>query len=75
MEETVDSFNVSVLTKSNKKIEINGNFNLIVADLQNPTQLCNELKNKEFCYVIHASMNDITKFFIFKLITELSGVL
>ena len=59
MEETVDSFNVSVLTKSNKKIEINGNFNLIVADLQNPTQLCNELKNKEFCYVIHAgSVND-----------------
>ena len=59
MEETVDLFNVSVLTKSHKKFEINGNFNLILADLMNSSQLSYELKNKDFNYVLHAgSVND-----------------
>ncbi len=59
MEETLDLFNVSVLTKSHRKLEIKGNFDLILADLMNSSQLCNGLKNKDFSYVIHAgSVND-----------------
>ena len=59
MEETADLFNVSVLTKSQRKLDINSNFNLILADLMNPSQLYDELKNKDFKYVIHAgSVND-----------------
>jgi UDP-glucose 4-epimerase len=59
LQETLDLFNVSVLTKSHRKLEIKGNFNLILADLMNSSQLCNELKNKDFSYVIHAgSVND-----------------
>tara|TARA_B100000073_G_scaffold52454_3_gene38690 strand:+ start:1569 stop:2453 length:885 start_codon:yes stop_codon:yes gene_type:complete len=59
LEETADLFNVSVLTKSQRKLEINSNFNLILADLMNPSQLYDELKNKDFKYVIHAgSVND-----------------
>jgi len=60
VQEAINNFNVTVLARSPRKVLINGNYSKIFADLSNPQELKESLKDKEFQYVIHAgSVNDV----------------
>ena len=52
-------FDVTVLARAHRYVQIDGDFTLILADLANRVELLDILKDLEFNYVIHAgSVND-----------------
>ena len=59
VEKAIQEFNVTVLTKNKREINIPSDFEVVYADLSDKDQLSKCLKNKKFNYVIHAgSVND-----------------
>lgn len=59
VEKAIQEFNVTVLTKNKRDINIPSDFEVVYADLSDKDQLSKCLKNKKFNYVIHAgSVND-----------------
>ena len=55
----LEKFDVTVLTRENKKININGSYEVILADITSKSALFTHLNHIPFNYVIHAaSMND-----------------
>ena len=55
----LDQFDVTVLTRKWRKVDINGQFDLILEDLSDAEKLVDALKGRDFHYVIHAgSVND-----------------
>ncbi len=59
LESALDNFDVTVLSRKLRKLNINKKYNLLIADLADPESLSKSLKNKKFDYVIHAgSVND-----------------
>ena len=59
LEYASQNFEVTVLSRTDKKIDVECSFELIIADISDKQSLQNSLDGKEFNYVIHAaSVND-----------------
>lgn len=59
LEYALQNFEVTVLSRTNTKIDVECSFELIIADISDKQSLQNSLDGKEFNYVIHAaSVND-----------------
>jgi len=58
-QDALEKFDVTVLARTHRDVQIDGDFTLILADLANRVELLEVLKGLEFSYVIHAgSVND-----------------
>ena len=58
-QDALEQFDVTVLARTRRDVQIDGDFTLILADLANRVGLLEVLKGLEFSYVIHAgSVND-----------------
>jgi UDP-glucose 4-epimerase len=58
-QDALEKFDVTVLARTHRDVQIDGDFTLILADLANRVELLEVLKGLKFSYVIHAgSVND-----------------
>lgn len=59
VQDAIEKYDVTVLTKNHRQVQINGKYSVLIADLEDAESLKNALENEIFHYVIHAgSVND-----------------